>query len=214
VGGLVAYWPLDEGSGNIAYDQMAQHDNFELYPSASPPTWTACPFGTCLTFNGTSQYASSAIPLASLTPTSTYTVTMWFQWTSKNGQEWNDLFSDPNTSIASGVWDGQLSFGGEFASPCCYYGVSTAASSNYVDSQWHFLAASYDGQNLALYVDGALQGTYSFASPNPFVIGSEGPLLATANGSSGFFGGSLSHVRIYNYALSAVSVSALYNARE
>src|SRR5262245_27408367 len=51
--GLVAYWPLDNGSGTIATDASGHGNNGTLINS---PTWqTGCQVNGCLSFDGTNR---------------------------------------------------------------------------------------------------------------------------------------------------------------
>jgi hypothetical protein len=67
-------------------------------------------------------------------------------------------------------------------------------------SQWTHLAATYDGKNQALYVDGLLVASKAQTGP---ILASNGALHIGGNSIWGeFFQGQIDEVRIYNKALS------------
>jgi hypothetical protein len=51
--GLVGWWKFNEGTGSIVHDSSGSGNNGIIIGS---PTWTTGPFGTALSFNGTTDY--------------------------------------------------------------------------------------------------------------------------------------------------------------
>ena len=87
--------------------------------------------------------------------------------------------------------------------------------------QWHHVAGTYDGGRLQLYVDGLPTGNpYSYSGPispmlsNSFVtIGSEDGRKNCPNCvNARYFNGLIDEAAIYNRALSAAEIAAIYNA--
>jgi hypothetical protein len=87
--------------------------------------------------------------------------------------------------------------------------------------QWHHVAGTYDGTQLQLYVDGQPSGKpYLYSGPispmlaNSFVtIGSEdGRMNCLACVSARYFKGLIDEATIYNRALSAAEIAAIYTA--
>ncbi len=78
------------------------------------------------------------------------------------------------------------------------------------DGAWHHLVGTFDGANIALFVDGAMRGTGTGtpqSNTEPLAIG------ASATGASYRpFVGDIDDVRIYERALSADEVAQLYAA--
>lgn len=68
------------------------------------------------------------------------------------------------------------------------------------DGEWHFLAGTWDGDDILLYIDGELEAEMPCKGelkPN------NDPLFIGARGGSGrFLTGALDEIKIYNYALS------------
>jgi len=93
--------------------------------------------------------------------------------------------------------------------------LSPAAPSTIWDGNWHHVAGSYDGTRVRLYVDGSQIGSgtatsininYSLPTSNDLFIG-------TYKGSCTLpFKGAIDEVEIFNRALDASEIGAIYNA--
>ncbi|MDA0723236.1 MAG: SUMF1/EgtB/PvdO family nonheme iron enzyme [Verrucomicrobia bacterium] len=87
-----------------------------------------------------------------------------------------------------------------------YAAFSTATVNN---GQWRHAVGMRDGDNLNLFVDGVADGSrtgvnnYEVSASNQFYVGSR-------EATSPFFNGSIDEFRVYNRALSANEVTALY----
>jgi len=79
-----------------------------------------------------------------------------------------------------------------------------------IRDHWNHVMATYDGERLSIYLNGALSGTVpaSGIDPNeaPVTIGNDG----VAPGPGAAFGGRLDELTIYGYALSAPQIHELY----
>jgi hypothetical protein len=89
--------------------------------------------------------------------------------------------------------------------------LEVCGPTNVVDGAWHHVALTYDGQRKTrLYVDGVLDTsvtkTYHTTSRGRVSFGS------TGEGSHQYFRGELDEVRVYDRALSATQIRALFRA--
>lgn len=80
------------------------------------------------------------------------------------------------------------------------------------DNQWHFVVGSFDGSSMKIYVDGVLKNTKTNLSQNSIDNCVGGKLTIGKLANSYFFKGSIDDLKIYNRALNAAEVLALYNA--
>ena len=97
------------------------------------------------------------------------------------------------------VWDGGYSLSGVTSSP------------SDLSSKWHNIVMTYDGTNALFYIDGVIQSNQASTSSFSYINTVNTPLKI-----SGYplgINGSIDDVRIYNRALSAIEVSALYNPK-
>ena len=87
------------------------------------------------------------------------------------------------------------------------YAASTFPGLN----QWVMVTATYDGNAAKMYINGVLGGSSNISSS----VTSTNMFIGASN-SGGYqdFPGLIDDVRIYNRALSAAEVQALYNAEK
>ncbi len=86
------------------------------------------------------------------------------------------------------------------------FGADVPSSKNITDNVWHHVAATYDGAQLGLYVDGVQVATKSIVldtTGTDFAIGQ-----SISQPGREPFAGSLSDVRIYNRVLTAAELTA------
>jgi len=91
---------------------------------------------------------------------------------------------------------------------CVQIGPAGHGSALSVDA-WHHLAATYDGSDLRVYVDGKPRGSQAVNKPRaarsvPLMLGMRGD----RSGDGYHFGGALDEVRVWRRALSAVEIAA------
>ena len=88
--------------------------------------------------------------------------------------------------------------------------------------EWHHIAGTYDGADVALYIDGQAWGNSASYSGNVSPISRSGFLaIGSEDGRTAFpnclgtryFNGLIDEVRIYNRAMSASEIRSIYNRR-
>ncbi|HEX6761239.1 MAG TPA: LamG-like jellyroll fold domain-containing protein [Gaiellaceae bacterium] len=198
--GLVAAYAFDEGSGTSVADQSGNGNTGTVQNG----TWGAAgKFGKALQFNGSSTRVN--VPdAASLHLTTGMTLEAWVNPSTVNGA-WRDVIYKGNdnyyleaTSSNGSKPDGGLIAGGSYADA---FGTSALPANS-----WSFLAETYDGSTLRLYVNGtqvastAHTGAIS-TSTNQLQIGGD-----SLYGQ--YFAGMIDEVRVYNTALSATQIQA------
>ncbi len=193
--GLVGYWSFNEGSGSIAHDFSGNGNTGTLVNS---PTWTTGKLGQALSFNGTSQYVNSGN--AAGLQIANGTVVAWVKTTDTGVYKGIAV-----KQSAYGLFDNSGTFG--------IYDWGTAAfrnsGVNIADGAWHFVAATFQSgvaNGTVLYVDGVARAT------TQMTIISQGQSLYIGYGNAAgqYLNGTIDDVRIYNRALSAAEVQALY----
>jgi len=88
------------------------------------------------------------------------------------------------------------------------------------DGQWHHVAATYDGNQMSLYVDGTLDKSQLATGPvfqnsEPLCLGADSKAYVPSCACSKlgyFFNGWVDEVSLYSRALSAAEIQAIYNA--
>lgn len=207
LGNLLTYLKFNEGTGTSASDSSANNKTAILTNGA---TWNTsdCKEGYCASFDGINDYASSSNPLGGGTkprtialwtkPTANTNATLAFAAASGNyiGFRFNRT-SNTNISFVVGSTDGSN-------------GSSVSKTSGTPINEWTFLVGTYDGANIRLFVNGVEAGNSAFTmtpySPPYVTIG------ASDDGLGGYFTGLIDEFRIYQRALSATEISAIYNS--
>jgi hypothetical protein len=89
------------------------------------------------------------------------------------------------------------------------------SSNTFTPGLFYHVAGSYDGANFNLYIDGSLQGQLASAYPltwGTFWSIGANPTFARNEGFPRTWNGVIDEVSIYNRALSASEIQAIYNA--
>ena len=201
--GLVSWWP---GDGN-ANDIWGGNPGTLM----GGTTFGAGVVGQAFGLDGVDDYVN--IPNDSSLSPSTITVDAWFYATDISGQLVPPLLKKSHDR------DGYaLEMAGESGDHLAFWvsvsGVGWVRSDNvYLSTNtWYHVAATYDGSEIKVYLNGQPQGTPTSVTgsiepiSSPLYIGSD-------PGSPGrFFKGLIDEVEIYNRALSASEIQAIYTA--
>jgi len=204
--GLVLWLKFNEGSGNIAYDSSFYNNHGTIYGA----TWTDGKFGKALSFDGVDDWVKVA-DSESLNP-KRITITAWVK---------------RDTTGVSHSIVGKF----RFASNTSYYLIIRAMDTvefiigdganryalngnTIIDTNWHFIAATYDGACMKIWIDGELDNSLSVttniaSNTQPVTIGTWNPTAA----DPAHFNGTIDEVRIYNRALSENEIKMLYYNR-
>ena len=196
--GLVAAYSFNEGTGTTVGDASGTGNN----GTTSNTTWSASgKYGAALSFNGTNARVN--IPnSASLQLTSAMTLEAWVNPSTVTAA-WRDVIYKGNdnyylegTSDRGGKPDGGGTFAGANADA-----LSTAALAA---NKWSYLAVTYDGSALRLYVNGTQVGSQARTGA---ITSSTSQLQIGGDNIYGqYFKGLIDEVRVYNTALSAAAI--------
>ena len=191
---LVLHLSFDELEGKVAKD-LSDFGNDATFKGA--PKLIEGVFGKALEFDGKT---SAQIPdHASLDIVDAITIEFWA--IVKGGE-----------AIQSGVEKGVAWVAGLYNLAALYNGgtilqffdLPEACNDDNIgpsiqDGEWHFLAGTWDGDDIRLYIDGELEAEMPCKgelTPN------NDPLFIGARGGSGrFLTGALDEIKVYNYAL-------------
>jgi len=202
--GLVLYYALDEGSGNVATDSSGSGNNGTIEGS---PAWITGVSGSALGFDGSRDYVATGKSL--LDSLAEFTIACWLKGDLSLGNR-SGLVGQ-NDCIEYGVVSAntiQIYSNGEAVDLAWPYDATT---------DWHSIVAVGDGSSVTIYLDGkpavsggtAIDEVYG-SSTYPVNIGGGGIFDATDN----WFTGDVDEVYIYQRALSAGEVAGLAGRTE
>jgi hypothetical protein len=160
---LGAWYPLNEGSGQVVRDWSGHHVDGYLGTTAgvddNDPAWIrGVFFGSALSFGGGDIVT---IPDSPYLEPQKITVSAWFRGTSSPGN-YRYVVSKGGKECDSGSWGLYTGQGGGMAFYTydgTSYAISPSASASVWDGKWHNAAGTYDGQTVRLFIDGTEVGS-------------------------------------------------------
>jgi chitodextrinase len=203
--GLIGYWNFDEASGSVAHDTSGSGYNGVV----SGATWTMGKINSALKFSvNTNSVTTPSIALGN-----TFSLTAWVNPTVlaqasyvriAENYYWSGFYVGTN---AAGTAYKLIMSNGSGATGSCGGLALGCAEGGTITSGWHLVTATYDGTTARLYVDNALVGSDTFTAPGNTNL----PLYIGHSSYGNAFNGAIDEVRLYNRALTATEVSAIYS---
>jgi hypothetical protein len=201
--GLVAYFALDETSGTTAADSSG---NAHAGTLVNSPTWVAGKYGNAVQFNASSNYVDIAGESA-FDFTGAMSVSFWMK---RNGytNQWEALITkgDSAWGVARNGTGSSVAFTTFNSSSANDLFASAAVQNN----EWHHVVVVYTGTQKLVYIDGVQNASTNYSQAirtNNLNV----RLGMNQEFAPAYYGGALDEVRIYNRALTAQEVTALFN---
>jgi len=196
---LVSYWPLN-GNSNDTKGSNSGTDTSMSYSASSPPNAN---FGQHAVFNGTTSQIekTTAVGMGSGANAFTY---MGLMQTSVTGTRTMVNYGNFSTCNSRGIivlsgTPGKLYFAGQ----SCDVGPG---ATSLTDGTWHYIAVTFDGTTVKIYVDGSSDATSGTPALNitgtKFRLGNDNSVAQNA-----FFSGNLIDWSFFSRALSATEIS-------
>lgn len=217
--GLVAYYPLDEGTGSTTAD-ASQYQNDGT--TNGGVQWYPGKIGGSLDINNA---GAVSVPDNSNLPTgSAMTISAWVkanawenndatiisQWTYPGAPGWA-IQTGTNYNLRVFIAGSPSDFGDNY--------IDTDANTWNVFGAWRHVVMVYDGTASAssrakIYIDGALVGATTYGTIPATLQNSSSPLsIGEFPGLTRYMNGAIDQVKIFNRALSASEISAEYQAQ-
>lgn len=204
--GLVAYWPLDEGSGDNIYDVTSNANDGTVYDNEGDQWVWDSEVGWGLNFDGVDDYAE--VPeSSSLKITSQITLAYRFKptYTSRADRalDKSDSYAlhQEYTGYRILIWQGGVE-------NWCYSGDNTSQQ-----GIWQHITGTYNGSAMRIYIDGDLKNEVAFSGTIDDVTSNVtiGDWVAGGTGEGLFAktAGVIDDVMIYNRSLTAEEIAQL-----
>lgn len=199
---LAAWWKFDDGSGSTLTDSGDLALNGTLI---NGPTWVSGQVDGALHFDyGDGAYVE--VPDSTALRPAQITVATWLNPTTLD-TAWESAITKTSSGSWSDGW-GLASFSD--SEDKIYFFINNYwtdnASTTLPLNTWSHVVGTYDGVAIKLYVNGVLVDTHPYSTP---IDSSTSPVqIGDAHGYP--WNGSIDDTKIYNRALSAEEVAALY----
>ncbi len=220
---LVGWWRfnVESGENSAFFRDWSSWGNNASCSGTSCPASTSGKFGNALNFDGSNDYVDEPNS-ASLNP-SNITLEAWFNANSGGLRGQKPLLQKPYTSHVAPYYQYMLSLTDTSGSPkSADFYLAVNGITRYVEvknlsynyGEWHYLAGTYNGSTMTMYLDGNVVGT----TPIVGTITSYNTILefgAYPNNDknpSNVFNGKIDEIRIHSRALSPDEIKASYNA--
>ncbi len=212
--GLVAHYPFN---GN-AKDESGNNNNGQVLGATLAPDRCSSPDSAYL-FNGIDNYILVQ-NAPSLNFSNEITLCAWIKPVSLRGHGNSAIISKGYYSHVNPYYQYHLGITGDtYPNLPARFSIALSINGNYevltgdslwLPNHWYFVAGTYDGTTMKIYFNGALIKQYSISGPidmydEPVCIG------RTKNyPGSAYTPGTIDDARIYNRALTAAEIEALY----
>lgn len=220
--GLVAYWPLNEGSGTLATDKTNNSNQGTIHGATwtqenldfiKPATTEQETPQAIASFNGSNQYIE--VPYKPELNPAQFTLSCWAKVEGGQGQ-WRSPVTC-RTAKGSTALGGYLLYAGNNNKWQFWTGNGgwvTLHGAEVVLNTWTHVAATYDGNTMKLYINGELSGK---PVPSKILINSQHPLRIGAGITEGnpgfFFNGKIAEVRLWDKARSPEEIQESMHQR-
>ena len=211
--GAQVYYRLDEVNGTTANDDAGRTLVLNgTYTGTFTSRRADGPFPDAtlgVTLDGSTNYIASTATQDNLGAAGRWAMEIWFK-TSTTGANQplinrdNAGTSRPQLRVSTGNKLQLVSNDGSTT-------TTVTGDTTVTDGEWHLAHATFDGRNLRVYLDGALDATAVAA--NNFDDGTSAVFEIGVHNAADFFTGSLKDVALYNHCLSASQIQEKYEAR-
>ena len=208
---VLGIWLLDEGNGDITEDASVNGYDGTLMGS---PNWVDGWSGNALEFTGSSTYVNCGN--AEAFNVNVFSVSFWYNL--PIAQSWNHMISR-GQHLASGEpgsvnWGVMMVSGEERILFETFNDIDwIGIRADTTTGEWHHAVATYDGDTMQLYHDGALADTTSgrgilLDESRAFLIGAR----SDSGSAGGFYNGSIDEVGYFNAILAPEDIEEIMNS--
>ncbi len=185
-------WFFNEGKDGTAKDSSKNGNDGEIVDAQ----WVEGKFGQALKFEGGAHVAVGDF--------SDYTdkVSIVALIKTPAAPAWSDIIVGPCGDVILTLQNNKLNFAGQCAQPIPHNTWSTTLLN---DDKWHYIAGTYDGKTVKVYVDGELEA--SNAAAGAFKTGPK--YIGSRDDRQEAFTGLIDELAFFNVALSDNDVKAI-----
>ena len=205
--GQLGYWAFDDGTGTTAKDGSGKNNNGRL---VGGPTWVTGKIGKALDFDGVDDYVEVPHNAALIPTTGKATVSLWInaeRHTGPGGSQWQGILGKGGAPRLYNVYTESVSQSIHFSTGLSGAYTGSVGTTQVPLNEWVHVAVVVDGAHL-YYFNGQPGGRGGEGASVP--TGGSAALTIGQTGESNFFLGMIDEVRLYDVALTAAEVTALF----
>jgi hypothetical protein len=216
--GLIGHWKMDDGAGNATAADSSSGNTGTLTNMDPNTDWVAGKIGGALDFDGTNDSVTTTLPQL----TTAITIAAWV-YLSSDRNDYETIVARGSTTDrpnyefrwGSGGSDDRLELVWRKSDDTAHAWItSNTQSLDATVGQWAHLAVTHawGTTNSAFYVNGNVQSA-STNTTLPYTGGTQSGSIGALlyNSDTNPLLGKIDDVRVYNRALSAAEITALYN---
>ncbi len=205
---VLGHWKLDEGSGTTARDSSSNANNGKL---TGGPQWVTGKLGKALSFDGVDDYVEVPHSPSLIPTTGEATVSVWInarRHTGPNGNQWQGILAKGGSPRLYNLYTE--------ASQVIHFSI-TGSSGSFVGpvstgtvplNEWVHIAVAADGA-IHFYINGEPAGVGGTGAV--VQTGGTAPLTIGKTDEANFFQGMIDDAWVFDNALTAEEVKALFN---
>ncbi len=203
---LVGWWTFDEGSGTIANDASGNGNT----GNASGTAVVSGKLNNARSFNGAGDYVDAGNNAKVNFGTGNFSVLAWIK---PNGSQNSvgaivDKYSGPGFFVSLNGFVPRI-----FIQDVPSYIWVDAGTTQAANGAWSHFAATFNRASyVTAYLNGASTGQVNISSKSGTVNNGRNLFIGHESVDNGWFNGQIDEVMIYNRALSAAEIAAIYNA--
>jgi hypothetical protein len=203
---IMAWWKLNELGGGIAYDASINGNDGAINNFSAGNIGVSGRINQAHDFDGIDDDISVS-DSTSLRPNQNYSIALWVKPKTVNGVHRHIVSKRGPSIISYGIW--------LFSTSKFYFEVNDGSvhgiqgSTTAVVNTWYHIAATYDGTDLKLYVNGNLDGTLN--APGINISYNTNDLFIGSGAFNTNFHGLIDEITIYDYPLTQSDIFTLYS---
>lgn len=212
---FAGHYPLDEGSGLVAYDASGQGVDLDLQNDAAGAGWSSGTISGAFDFDGSDDYFDRATDSTELQMTGDYSASVWI-WPDSDQVTWAAIFCKCTPTGNDNHWTLQWdNASGTSKRMTLYHPGGNNWKSNYrlsdAQNAWHHIVLTYrvSPARVQLYVDGSLHSEGTSLTTGPGT--GNGRFRIGCDRVSYTWKGKIDDLRLYRQVLSDSDVQTLYH---
>jgi len=209
---LIGYWTLGEGTGTVAYDYSGNNATGSWNGSLTSGSYYSSGMGSngyAGAFNGTNDYVANTGNSSAFNLSTGMTLMAWVKLNASSTDE-KVISKRPSYQLA--VYSNNIPETEIFINGTSEDTRSVSGGTVLQNGVWYQIVGTYNGSVLTTYVDGVLDRQLSISgtmSTTTYAL----DIGKAADSSGNYFNGLIQNARVYNTALSAAQILAIYKAQ-